>query len=84
MRAPSETAAQERDAKQSCVSPEGRILEMVAGGISLSHVLDGFCRLVEEQAPGVLAAVLAGLGQSFKGTGPRLPLPSSLISGGTA
>jgi formate hydrogenlyase transcriptional activator len=64
MRAPSETAAQERDAKRSCVSPEGRILEMVAGGISLSHVLDGFCRLVEEQAPGVLASVLAELGHS--------------------
>jgi len=61
MRAPSDTAAQERDAKGSCVSPEGRILEMVARGISLSQVLDGLCRLVEEQAPGVLASVLAEL-----------------------
>src|SRR6267142_5811695 len=61
MRAPSETAAQEWDAKGSCVSPEGRIREMVARGMSLSHVLDGLCRLVEEQAPGVLASVLADL-----------------------
>src|SRR5258705_3602140 len=61
MRAPSDTAAQEWDAKGSCVSPEGRILEMVARGMSLSHVLDGLCRLVEEQTPGVLASVLADL-----------------------
>jgi len=61
MRAPSGTAVQEWDAKGSWVSPEGRILEMVARGMSLSHVLDGFCRLVEAQAPGVLASVLAEL-----------------------
>jgi formate hydrogenlyase transcriptional activator len=61
MRAPSDTAALEWNAKGSCVSPEGRILEMVARGMSLSHVLDGLCRLVEEQAPGVLASVLAEL-----------------------
>ena len=61
MRAPTGTAVQEWDAKGSWVSPEGRILEMVARGMSLSHVLDGFCRLVEEQAPGVLASVLADL-----------------------
>src|SRR5258705_8615926 len=61
MRAPSDTAAQEWDAKGSCVSPEGRILAMVARGMSLSPVLDALCRLVEEQAPGVLASVLADL-----------------------
>jgi transcriptional regulator with GAF, ATPase, and Fis domain len=61
MRAPGDTAVQEWDAEGSSVSPEGRILEMVARGMSLSHVLDGFCRLVEEQAPGVLASVLAEL-----------------------
>src|SRR5580765_3695465 len=61
MRAPTGTAVQEWDAKGSWVSPEGRILEMVARGMSLSHVLDRLCRLVEEQAPGVLASVLAEL-----------------------
>ena len=61
MRAPSHTAAQEWNEQGSCVSPEGRILEMVARGMSLSHVLDRLCRLVEEQAPGVLASVLAEL-----------------------
>jgi len=39
MRAPSDTAAQAWDAKGSRLSPEGRILEMVARGMSLSHVL---------------------------------------------
>jgi transcriptional regulator with GAF, ATPase, and Fis domain len=61
MRAPSNSAAQAWNAQGSCVSPEGRILEMLAGGMSLSHVLDSLCRLVEEQAPGVLASVLAEL-----------------------
>ena len=74
MTASSHTAVQERDAKGSCVSPEGRILEMVARGISLSHVLDALCRLVEEQAPGVLASVLLLDGDRLRhGGAPSLP-----------
>jgi PAS domain S-box-containing protein len=74
MTASSHTAVQERDAKDSCVSPEGRILEMVARGISLPHVLDALCRLVEEQAPGVLASVLLLDGDRLRhGAAPSLP-----------
>jgi PAS domain S-box-containing protein len=74
MTAPSDIAAQERDATGSCVSPEGRILEMVARGISLSHVLDGLCRLVEEQTPGVLASILLLDGDRLRhGGAPSLP-----------
>src|SRR5215831_14390965 len=120
MTAPSDSAAQGRDANGSCVSPEGRIerqaspptrvecdgreptapdqqlecaarsidhrkraeallagekriLEMMARGDSLSHVLDGLCRFVEEQAPGVLASVLLLDGDRLRhGGGPSL------------
>jgi len=87
MTAPSDSAARERDSSGSCVSPEGRIerqeallagekriLEMVARGNSLSCVLDGLCRLVEEQAPGVLASVLLLDGDRLRhGGAPSLP-----------
>jgi PAS domain S-box-containing protein len=74
MTAPRDTAAQERGAPGSCVSPEGRILEMVARGISLSHVLDGLCRLVEEQTAGVLASILLRDGDRLRhGGAPSLP-----------
>jgi len=74
MTAPSDTTAQERDAKSSYVSPEGRILEMVARGTSLSRVLDGLCRLVEEQAPGVLVSILLLDGDRLRhGGAPSLP-----------
>jgi formate hydrogenlyase transcriptional activator len=82
MRAPSGTAVQEWDATGSWVSPEGRILEMVARGMSLSHVLDGLCRLVEEQAPGVLASVLAELAHVTRPTtlGQRAPSTARAVN----
>jgi PAS domain S-box-containing protein len=47
---------------------------MVARGISLSHVLDGLCRLVEEQTPGVLASILLLDGDRLRhGGAPSLP-----------
>jgi PAS domain S-box-containing protein len=74
MTAPSDAATQERDATVSCVSPEGRILEMVARGMSLSHVLDGLCRLVEEHAAGALASILLLDGDRLRhGGAPSLP-----------
>jgi len=74
MTAPRDTAAQERDATGSGVSPEGRILEMVARGVSLSHVLDSLCRLVEEQTAGVLASILLLEGDRLRhGAAPSLP-----------
>ena len=74
MTAANDTAAHEPDAQGSSVSPEGRILEMVAKGISLSHVLDGLCRLVEEQSAGVLASILLRDGDRLQhGGAPSLP-----------
>ena len=53
---------------------ENRILEMVARGNSLSHVLEGLCRLVEKQAPGVLASVRLLDGDRLRhGGAPSLP-----------
>ena len=47
---------------------------MVARGTSLSHVLDGLCRLVEEEAPGVLASILLLDGDRLRhGGAPSLP-----------
>ena len=74
MTAPSDSAARELDANGSCVSPKGRILGMVARGTSLAHVLDGLCRLVEAQAPEVLASVLLLDGDRLRhGGAPSLP-----------
>src|SRR5262249_33056655 len=51
-----------------------RILEMIAKGISLSHVLDSLCRLVEERTPGVLASILLRDGDRLRhGGAPSLP-----------
>jgi PAS domain S-box-containing protein len=47
---------------------------MVARGISLSHVLDGLCRLVEEQTAGILASILLRDGDRLRhGGAPSLP-----------
>jgi GAF domain-containing protein len=47
---------------------------MVARGISLSQVLDGLCRLVEEQTAGVLASILLLDGDRLRhGGAPSLP-----------
>src|SRR5262245_34709972 len=74
MTAPSDSAARERDASGSCVSPEGRLVTMVARGHWLAHVLDGLCRLVEAQAPGVLASILLLEGDRlWLGGAPSLP-----------
>jgi PAS domain S-box-containing protein len=74
MTAPSDSVARELDANGSCVSPRGRILGMVARGTSLAHVLDGLCRLVEAQAPEVLASVLLLDGDRLRhGGAPSLP-----------
>ena len=51
---------------EALLAGEKRILEMVARGSSLSHVLDGLCRLVEEMAPGVLASVLLREGDRLR------------------
>jgi signal transduction histidine kinase len=74
MTAASDSAAEERDTQGSGVSPEGRVLKMVAKGVALSDVLDGLCRLVEERTPGVLASILLLDGDRLRhGGAPSLP-----------
>ena len=59
---------------EALLTRETRTLEMVAKGDPLSHILDGLCRIVEEQAPGVLASVLLVDGDRLRhGGAPNLP-----------
>jgi PAS domain S-box-containing protein len=63
-----------RKVAESLLAGEKRILEMVAKGDSLPEVLDGLCRLVEEQASGVLASILLLDGDRLRhGAAPSLP-----------
>src|SRR5437879_2349177 len=43
---------------EALLAGENRILEMVAKGESLSWILDGICRLVEETSGGSLCSIL--------------------------
>jgi PAS domain S-box-containing protein len=52
------TDIEDRKRAEALLTGEKRILEMVAKGDSLAQILDGLCRLVEEQSSGVLASVL--------------------------
>ena len=66
----------DRKRAESLLAGEKRILEMVARGESLAEILDGLCRLVEEQAAGVLASILLVDGGSLRhGAAPSLPRP---------
>jgi PAS domain S-box-containing protein len=65
---------EDRKRAESLLAVERRILEMVATGDSLAEILDGLCRLVEEQADGVLASVLLLDGDRLRhGGAPSLP-----------
>jgi PAS domain S-box-containing protein len=48
----------DRKRAETFLAGEKRLLEMVARGYSLAQILDSLCRLVEEQAPNVLASIL--------------------------
>jgi PAS domain S-box-containing protein len=66
----------DRKRAEALLSGEKRLLEMVAHGDSLSQILDSLCRLVEEQAPGVLASILlldSNSNQLRHGGAPSLP-----------
>src|SRR5215831_7408439 len=64
----------ERKRAEAILAGEKRILEMVAKGDSLEQILDALCRLVEEQARGVLASVLLLERNLLRhGGGPSLP-----------
>jgi PAS domain S-box-containing protein len=64
----------DRKRTESLFTGEKRILEMVAIGASLAEILDSLCRLVEEQASGVLASILLLDGDRLRhGGAPGLP-----------
>jgi PAS domain S-box-containing protein len=66
----------DRKRAEALLAGEKRLLEMVAGGYSLAQILDGLCRLVEEQAPDVLASILlldSNGKQLWHGGAPSLP-----------
>ena len=64
----------ERKRAEALLAGEKRILEMVASGSSLPEILEGLCRLVEEQAHDVLASILLVEGERLRhGGAPSLP-----------
>jgi PAS domain S-box-containing protein len=64
----------ERKRAESLLAGEKRILEMVAKGEQLARILESLCRLVEEQASGVLASILLIDGDRLRhGGAPSLP-----------
>ena len=64
----------ERKRAEALLAGEKRILEMVAKGEPLAQMLDSLCRLVEEQASGVLASILLVDGDHLRhGAAPSLP-----------
>ncbi|MEG9435705.1 PAS domain S-box protein [Edaphobacter sp. HDX4] len=68
------TDIEDRKRAEALLTGEKRILEMVAKGDSLAQILDSLCRLVEEQASGVLASVLLVDGNHLRhGGAPSLP-----------
>jgi signal transduction histidine kinase/CheY-like chemotaxis protein len=64
----------ERRRAETLLAGEKHILEMLAKGDSLAAILDSLCRLVEQQASGVLASVLLLEGDRLRhGGAPSLP-----------
>lgn len=64
----------ERKRAESLLAGEKRVLELVAKGDSLAEILDALCRLVEEEASGVLASILLlEDGRLRHGAAPSLP-----------
>jgi PAS domain S-box-containing protein len=64
----------ERKRAEVLLAGEKRILEMAARGDSLAQILESLCRLVEEQASGVLASILLLDGDRLRhGAAPSLP-----------
>ncbi|HZW80930.1 MAG TPA: PAS domain S-box protein, partial [Candidatus Deferrimicrobiaceae bacterium] len=74
----------DRKQAESLLAGEKRILERLAKGDSLAEILDGLCRLVEDQASGVLASILLLDGDRLRhGGAPSLPKPyTNAIDGG--
>ena len=69
---------EDRKQAEALLAGEKRILEMVARGDSLAQILDSLCRLVEDQATGVLASILlldSNGKRLCRGAAPSLPEP---------
>jgi PAS domain S-box-containing protein len=65
---------EDRKRAEGVLAGEKRILEMVAKGDPLRQILEGLCRLVEENATGVLASILLLEGNCLRhGAAPSLP-----------
>jgi PAS domain S-box-containing protein len=65
---------EDRKRAESLLAGEKRVLEMLAKGDSLAEILNSLCRLVEEQASGVLASILLLEGDRLRrGGAPSLP-----------
>jgi len=79
------TDIEDRKRVEAQLAGEKRVLEHVAKGEPLSEVLDSLCRLVEEQASGVLTSILLVEGNQLKlGSTPNLPKDyTDLIEGGS-
>jgi PAS domain S-box-containing protein len=68
------TDIDDRKRAEALLAGEKRILELVARGASLAQILNSLCRLVEEQAPEVLASILLVEGGRLRhGGAPSLP-----------
>src|SRR5215475_2927265 len=52
------THIQESTRGESLLSVERRTLEMIAGGASLTDVLENLCREIDAQSPGAMSSVL--------------------------
>jgi PAS domain S-box-containing protein len=78
------TDIEDRKRAEILLAGEKRLLEMVAKGESLGEILDGLCRLVEENAEDVLASVLLLEGNRLRhGGAPSLPKTyTNAIDGG--
>jgi len=55
-----ETTSHNRDSKQaeSLLNAERRTLEMIAGGASLTEVLENLCKEIDAQSPGLMSSVM--------------------------
>ncbi|HEX2436948.1 MAG TPA: GAF domain-containing protein [Methylomirabilota bacterium] len=64
----------ERKRTEALLAGERRVLEMIAAGETLPHVLEAVCRMVETQGEGMLSSVLLVEGDRLRvGAAPGLP-----------
>ncbi len=64
----------ERKHAELLIASRNKVLELVAQGAPLSHVLETICRSIEELAPGVLCSILLLEGDKLRhGAAPSLP-----------